>query len=66
MRNRKFQKNNKKIQKIKKYNDGFISCPNSLEKDEQERKFVLSLRSILARHVIENYKEIAKKVKKLS
>ena len=38
MRNRKFQKNNKKIQKIKKYNDGFISSQNSLEKDEEESK----------------------------
>ena len=66
MRNRKFQKNNKKIQKTKKYNDGFISSQNSLEKDVQERKLVLSFRSVLARHVIENYKEIPKKVKKLS
>ena len=35
MRNRKFPKNNKKIQKTKKSNDGFISSPNSLENDEE-------------------------------
>ena len=37
-RNRKFQKNSKKIQKIKKYNYGFISSQNRLEKAEKERK----------------------------
>ena len=30
--NRKFQKNIKKIQKIKKFNYGIISCQNRLEK----------------------------------
>ena len=38
MRNRKFQKHGKKIQKIKKYNYDFISCQNRLEKSEKERK----------------------------
>ena len=38
MRNRKFQKNSKKIQKIKKYHYGFISRQNRLEKDEKKRK----------------------------
>ena len=37
-RNRNFQKNSKKIQKIKKYNYGFISSQNRLENDEMERK----------------------------
>ena len=37
-RNRKFQKNNKKIRKTKKYHYGFISNENRLEKDEKERK----------------------------
>ena len=37
-RNRKFKKNNKKIQKIKKYHYGFISSQNTLEKSEKERK----------------------------
>ena len=34
-RNRKFQRNSKKI---KKYHYGFISSKNRLEKDEKERK----------------------------
>ena len=37
-RNRKFQKNSKKIQKIKKYHYGFISSQNWLENTEKERK----------------------------
>ena len=37
-RNRKFQKNSKKIQKIKKYNYGFVSSQNWMEKTEKERK----------------------------
>ena len=32
--NREFQKNRKKIQKIKKYHYGFFSCQNRLEKAE--------------------------------
>ena len=66
MRNRKFQKNSKKNQKIKNYRYGFILSQNRLEKDGKERKEVLSFRSVPTRHVIENSKEIAKKVKKLS
>ena len=37
-RNRKFQKNSKKIQKIKKFLYGFISSQNRMEKAEKERK----------------------------
>ena len=37
-RNRKFEKNGKKIQKINKYRYGFISSLNRLEKDEKGRK----------------------------
>ena len=37
-RNRKFQKNRKKIQKIKKHNCGFITSQNRLEKAEKQRK----------------------------
>ena len=37
MRNRKFQKNNKKIQKIKKNHYEYISSQDRLEKDETER-----------------------------
>ena len=36
--NRKFQKNNTKIQKIQKYHYGFISSQNRLEKPDKERK----------------------------
>ena len=34
-RNRKFQKNSKKIRKTKQYHYGFISSQNRLEKDEK-------------------------------
>ena len=37
-RNRKFQKNKKKIQKIKKHYYEFISSQNRLEKYEKDRK----------------------------
>ena len=37
-RNRNFQKNSKKIQKIKKYHYGFISVQNRLEEGEKNRK----------------------------
>ena len=37
-RNRKFQNNSKKIQKIKKYHYGFISIQNRLEEAEKNRK----------------------------
>ena len=36
--NRKFEKNRKKIIKIKKYHNGFFWRQNRLEKDEKERK----------------------------
>ena len=37
MRNRKFQKNNKKVEKTKKHHYDFISRENRLEKDEKDR-----------------------------
>ena len=37
-RNRKFRKNRKKIQNLKKYHYQFISSQSRLEKDEKERK----------------------------
>ena len=37
-RNKKFQKNSKKIQKIKKHDYGFSSGQNKLGKAEKERK----------------------------
>ena len=36
--NKKFQKNCKKVQKIKKYHYGFLSSQNWLEKAEKEKK----------------------------
>ena len=68
MRNRKFQKNNKKIQKIKSNHYEFISSQNRLEKDEKERNKnyrSIPFRSVPTRCVIENSKQIAKKFKKL-
>ena len=38
MRNRKFEKNSKKIQKVKKHHYGFFSNQNGLENAEKERK----------------------------
>ena len=35
---RKFRKNSKKMQKMKKYHYGFISSQNRFENDEKERK----------------------------
>ena len=64
-RNRKFQKNSKIIQKIKKFLYGFISRQNRMEKAEKDRKKKLSLRFVLTRTVIENSKKIVKKFKKL-
>ena len=60
--NRKFKKNNKKIQRPRY---GFFSSQNRLEKGEQERKQKLLFPSVPTRHVIENSKKIAKKFKKL-
>ena len=37
-RNRKFQKNGKKIQNVKKYHYGLISNQNRLESDQKESK----------------------------
>ena len=65
MRNRKFQKNSKKVQNVKKYHYGFVPRENRLAKDEKERKQKLTLRFVPTRRVIENSKKIAKKFKKL-
>ena len=54
----------KKIQKIKKYQYGFISSQNRLEKDEKSRKQKLSFRSAPTRRVIGNSKKNIKKIKK--
>ena len=64
-RNRKFQKNSKKIQKIKKFLYGFISSQYRLEKTVKERKKKISFRFVLVQRVTENFKKIAKKLKKI-
>ena len=63
-RNRKFQKNSKKIHKIKKYHYGFILNQNRLDKAEEGRKQKLSFRFVLALRVIEIFKKNSKKLKK--
>ena len=63
--NRKFQKNSKKIQKIKKYHYGLISSQNRTVKDEKDRKEKLSFRSVPIRRVIENSKKNNKKIEKI-
>ena len=65
MRNTKFQKNRKKIQKTKQDIYGFISCRNRLEKAEKEKKYKLSFHSFPTQRVIENSKKIVKMFKKL-
>ena len=46
-RNRKFQKNSKKIQKIKKYHYCVIPSQNRLEKAQREKiKIIVSFRSV--------------------
>ena len=63
MRNRKFQKNSKKIQKIKNYHYGVISSQNRLEKAQREKiKIIVSFRSVPTRRVRENSKENSKKI----
>ena len=65
-RNRKFQKNSKKIQKIRKHHHSFFPSQNRLEKAEKERKLKKkSFQCVLTRPVIENSKKIATKFKKL-
>ena len=45
-RNRNFQKNSEKIQKIKKYHYGFISVQNRLEEAEKNRKYKSTFRFV--------------------
>ena len=64
MRYRKFQKNSKKIQKIKRYHYGFIS--SFLVGKVRERvkiKIIAPFRTIPSRHVIENSEKITKNSK---
>ena len=63
-RNRKFQKNSKKIQKIKKYHYGVISSQNWLEKAKGEKiKILVLFRPFPARN--RKFLKNRKKFKKL-
>ena len=62
-RNRIFQKNSRKIQKIRKYRYGFISIQNMQENSEKETNSKLSFCFVPTRRVIENSEKIAKKFK---
>ena len=59
----KIQKKQKNIQKIKKYNYGFVSSQNTVEKIEKERKQKLTSYFVPAHREIENSKNIAKNLK---
>ena len=59
-RNRNFEKNSKKFQKIKKTFYCFFSSQNRLENAEKERKQKLSFRFVPTRRTIENSKKILK------
>ena len=63
--NGKFQKNRKKLKKIKKTHCGFISIQNKLKKAEKDGKQKLSFHFVPTRHVIENSKNIKKKIQKI-
>ena len=63
-RNKKFQKNRKKIQKIRKHHHSFFPSQNRLGNAEKERKEKKSFQCVPTRSVIENSKKIAKKLKK--
>ena len=66
MRNKKFQKNRKKIQEIKKYHYGVISSQKRLEKAQREKiKIIVSFRSVPTRRVRKIQNKIAKKFNKL-
>ena len=66
IRNTKFQKNSKKIQKTKQDLYGFISCQNRLEKAKKEKKLkiIVPFRSVPTQRVIGNYKKNSKKIRK--
>ena len=66
MRNRKFQKNNKKIEKIKNtIMNSFQSKVDWKKMRKREIKIIVPFRSVPTRRVIENSKQVAKKFKKL-
>ena len=65
MRNRKLQKNSKKIQKIKKYHYGFISSQNRMENTEKDIKKIYYSVSFLPNLLQKIRKKLKKKLRKL-
>ena len=65
MRNRKCQKNNEKIQKIKKYCCGFISSQNTLQKgcEREKIKIILPFHSYPKRN--RKFQKNSKKIQKV-
>ena len=64
-RNKEFQKNSKKIWKMKKHRYGFFSSQNGMRQAYNERKKIFSFWSIPTRPGIGNSRKIVKKLKKL-
>ena len=62
-RNRDFQKNSKRMQKIKKHHSGFITGRDRLRVTPKKKR--ISVRSIPTRFGIKNSQKIAKKCKNL-
>ena len=61
--NRKFQKNSKKIQKVKKHQYGFSSSQNKLGKAKKERKKIIPTSSFLTRN--RKFQKNSKKIQTL-
>ena len=55
----------KNLKKLEEYHCGFISSKNTLKKAEKDGKQQLSFCFVPTRHVIENYKNIEKKIPKI-
>ena len=66
-RNRKFQKNSKKIKKVKKYNYGIISSQKQVRKggERDKIKIIGPFRSVPTRREIGNYKKKSNKIEKI-
>ena len=67
MRNRKFKKNTRTIQKIKKMKLWLLFEEKQIGKgrEKEKIKIIVPFRSVPTRHEIENSKKMAKKFKKL-
>ena len=59
------EKNMRNLKKLKENHCGFISSQNTLKKAEKDGKQKLSFRFVPTGHVIENSKNIKKKIQKI-